>query len=69
MCPHCKKTLPGVELVGGIVAIDYNRDKMTFERGTIPCRCGARLVVLLGTVTDFVPPRELPDAIPLCILG
>ncbi|MES2459877.1 MAG: hypothetical protein V4671_04780 [Armatimonadota bacterium] len=56
-CPHCDKPIPGIQIIGGTTAVTYNRDTITFDRGTVPCRCGARLVILLGVVAESVAPR------------
>lgn len=59
-CPYCQESVPGIEIIGGTIAARYNGDMLTFERGTVPCKCGARLVVLLGSIMESVAPLPKP---------
>ncbi len=56
VCPHCHRSIPGAKRIGITIAVEYSRSHITYETGTLPCPCGAQLIIVRGAVAEYAPP-------------
>jgi len=56
ICLHCRKPVHGLVRIGGTIVFRYTGAYVTMNMGTVPCMCGATLIIVAGAAVEFAPP-------------